>query len=92
MRGPRSRRAAGLRALRFGGRGLARCHLARRLDRRRGRRLCKRDVDEALDDVHRPLDVDVETAQQDEAEANLDEHDRGEREHALPRPSGSMRP
>jgi hypothetical protein len=50
------------------------------------RRLGQGDVNQALDHLAWPGDINVKAAQQDKSEPKLNENDRGERISALPRP------
>ena len=64
---------------------------SRRQWRRNGwrRRFRKRDGDQLLNDVGRLRDIDVESAEQQGSERDLNENDRGKRKCALPRPNRS---
>ena len=53
---------------------------------RRSRRLLESHRDQTLYDIARVTEVNPQPPQQDEGQCKLDENDRGERQHALPRP------
>jgi hypothetical protein len=52
----------------------------------RGRRLDQRDSDQPLHDIGRAANVDPQSDQQRNRQRSLNDHDRGERHCALPRP------
>ena len=86
------RRAAERLGRRLGRRGRAVRGFGRWSDRRRrwrGRRLGQRDFDQPLDGSGRVRELNAQSRQQDETQHQLNDHDRGKRISALPRPRRS---